>query len=837
MKHILHKHLCPRGTTAMLSALLLFAAATTAYAGQVTVTRTYDTAAITLGTETAPDGTQFQSIGWPGLDCDAETGAPQLPVEYIRLMVPVYSNNFRVTLQSATGAYQLPLQSKVIAGQIPQIADGSPAPEFTYPDGDAYTAAEANARVVSHGYIDGCNHLVTVAVCPVAYDGATGATAYGSVTVRLDYDECTEAGLEGSRPLFPPHASPYVDVAGMVANPPDVARFRATRLPDATKGEYADWYYIIVPGNLEQAVADLALWKRQKGYNVVVKTIESIAATPKYAVNSSVEIVDSAASLRAYLQDEFKSHGAFFCLLVGNDRTSMPVRKTTDSVDYAKEKTPNGTYAIPTDGYFSDLTQEWNLRPQYEGAPILTASYTEIDYKADIHVGRLLCTQPNEIKNYLTKLILYESNPGYGDNDYLSSSFFFETENGLINRSKINREYLESLGQSIDLLRDTGDFTFPTGVTVIEHLNKCGTSGWYGHGVPFGVAVTNYKSEDFPRTALYYITSDDRVRGYDDWTFKTNGGIPEVIVEEDHNSIQDLTNFKKPSIVYSISCINAPFDCLDWGKTKFDWTYNLAEAFTVAGLYGGPAFLGNSRNGLIFSSPELELSFWKSLNNYPKIGVAESISKTFGAYNRYICSSHNLIGDPEFEIWIGTPEQMDWKGLKAYSTEWFSQPQADGSTWTISDGEDNWFKVRCSTGITPTMNTSLLTKDHLISVWKPGYLPLVHYNGINSSINGKSKKFIVRSASLGKSIDGSSSSKFSVGNEGRLSIRAVDSITSSEKFEVESGGSVNLDCDQKVELTGSTVCSGGKMSVEAEKVTLGPGFKVEAGGTLKITTK
>ena len=38
-------------------------------------------------------------------------------------------------------------------------------------------------------------------------------------------------------------------------------------------------------------------------------------------------------------------------------------------------------------------------------------------------------------------------------------------------------------------------------------------------------------------------------------------------------------------------------------------------------------------------------------------------------------------------------------------------------------------------------------------------------------------------------------------------------------------------------LNGSTVCSRGKMSIEAEKVTLGQGFKVEAGGTLTITNK
>ena len=39
------------------------------------------------------------------------------------------------------------------------------------------------------------------------------------------------------------------------------------------------------------------------------------------------------------------------------------------------------------------------------------------------------------------------------------------------------------------------------------------------------------------------------------------------------------------------------------------------------------------------------------------------------------------------------------------------------------------------------------------------------------------------------------------------------------------------------EPAGSTVRNGGKMTVEAEKVTLGPGFRVEVRGTLKLTTK
>ena len=820
----------------MLSALLLLAAASAAYAGQVTVTRTYDTSAITLGTETAPDGTQFQSIGWPGLDCNAETGAPQLPVEYIRLMVPVYSNNFRVTLQSATGAYQLPLQSKVIAGQIPQATDGSPAPEFTYPDGEAYTAAGANARVVSHGYIDGCNHLVTVAVCPVAYDGATEATAYGSVTVRLDYDECTEAGLEGSRPLFPPYASPYVDVAGMVANTPDVARFRAARLPDATKGEYADWYYIIVPENLEQAVADLALWKRQKGYNVVVKTIESILATPEYAVgalnpvygvNPTDTIVDSAESLRIYLKDEYESHGAFFCLLVGNDRTSMPVRKVlwlscASQVDFYLYD--NGEYTVPTDCYFSDLTTKWPLS-KFRGLTIYSCDINSVNYHPSIHIGRLLCQYPDEITNYLKKLVLYEANPGYGDNDYLGKSIFIEASDVGENESVVVQDAISSI-LTPTYIKDTGNKDYPTANYAIEQMKNFGFQSLHGHGSPYSVAICNY--------FRYLITSKNHISNKKDGY---NGVTTDYFINEDANGLDNLDNGKKPSILYSVSCHNNPFDIMEGiDHYKYDLDMNLGESYTVGGDYGGPAFLGNTRAGLCTTSAFLERDFVNIIQNCNKVGIAETYSRYNFFYNE-LSFIHNLIGEPEFEMWLGKPKYLDWQQLKAYSSEWFSKPEAFGSIWTIWNGNDRFFSYRCQ-GKTPLVNTELLNKDHVVSVWKSGYLPMIHYNGINNTISNESKRFIVRSATLGYSLNGILSlNKFFVSEGGVLSIHAVDSISGSSNFEVESGGNVSLDCDQKVELTGSTVRNGGKMAVEAEKVTLGPGFRVEAGGTLTITSK
>ncbi len=169
----------------------------------------------------------------------------------------MYSNNFRATVVSATGASALPLGSRVLPAQIPQKADGSPAPEFTYPKAAAYVRTRPEAWVVDDGFIDGCNHVVTVAVRPVSYDDATlSASAYGSVTVRLDYDLCGEDGLTGSKPIFPPRASEYVRIEDLVVNTANVAQFAPRRVPDAGSGEHSRHYYIIVPDNLKDAVDD-----------------------------------------------------------------------------------------------------------------------------------------------------------------------------------------------------------------------------------------------------------------------------------------------------------------------------------------------------------------------------------------------------------------------------------------------------------------------------------------------------------------------------------------------------------------------------------------------------
>lgn len=827
-----------------------------ANAGELTVRRSYDAYAIELQDISSPDGTPFQKINWEGLRAEAEVGQPELPVEYIRFIVPVYSNNFRANIIPCGSENNLMLNSRIFPGQEPQKADGSPAPDFSFPDEEIYgETQEPQAWVVGDGFLDGCNHVVTVAVRPFYYeDGALTAIAYGDIDVTLEYDECGEDEM-ASKPLFPPRASKYLNLDEMVVNSDYTAQFAplySTQEKGATESN-PEYYYIIVPENLKSSVDDLAVWKRQKGYHVVVTTIEDILAMPEYAVNSTEELVDEAASLRQYLRDEYEKHSAFFCLLVGNYKTSMPIRKFGSlENDWDKYDYDSYEWYIPSDIYFSDLTSNWISKRSDKNSKVISdLDKVNYNYSPTIYVGRLSLSNCSEIENYLSKLKLYEANPGRGDNDYLGNAFFFEQHQtkldnhgnpywyaSLIYTSNPVRKEV-SKHWNIKLFRDAYEdypADYSTGAEIIKEISKVGLSSWHGHGSRVSCCINN----EFQ----YIVTESD----YDEKILSPTYASP-----QSKNAIEDLTNYDRPSIVYSPSCTNAPIDKVDF---VFGLGHTLAEEFTVGSKHtGGPAFIGNSRpsymnpisfkdsteleTGVVFG---LETTFFKSLFSLNKIGVSEVLSKykfNYNAYSKYLFRTfccRLLIGEPEFEIWLGKPKTMTinpfWNGDNfSYSGEY-----PDSLRISLSDGGGITQTKLITNGNTFSRHPfdSRFSKDYLFSAWASGYLPIIRYFGQNNKLTNVSKKFIVRDAHLGNYNSSAIGAKFEVGENASLKIDAIDFINGDEKFSVEDKGSVDLKCDQKVTLNGSQVKSGGKLSIKAETVTFGNGFKVEKGGTLSV---
>ncbi len=816
-----------------LAVMLIAVSISHAYgsAKSIDAERIYDVSGIAHSRIESPDGISYEKIAWPSMSLNDIEGEAELPLEYIRFMVPTYSNNFRVSLTSFDNAETLQLSAKLQPVQSPFKSDESSTIHFVHP-GPEYKSVEAPAaKFVGDGFVDGCNHIVTVAVCPATYDSANNRiSVFRNVTVRLEYDLCGESGLTGSVPIFRSAPSDWFDLDNLVVNPSDTKFFSPRKA--SGKAATRDSYYIIVPGGLAPYVNDLSLWKKQKGYDVHVKVVEEILNDSRYAVNPAKGIVDRAASLREYLKDQYAEKGAFFCLLVGNSKTSMPIRKACTKYIH-QNRLENGKYAVPTDAYFSDLTQIWDLKKEYTGNEYMALD-DQLQYNPDIFVGRLLCSTAGEVMSYTKKLIIYESNPGLGNSDYLEKGLFLQAYDMIPCSDATIPAMAAIFGSNLVKMIDTGeDNRYPKGPDVIRQMKDCGFSSWNAHGNPYGIACSdNTKGNYHARvvTSLDIVCCPESGAG-------TNRPIIQGwwFFDETGNGLDNLNNPYSPGIVYSMSCDTNPFDIFSDGSNLYDTAPNLGESYTCGFNYGGVAFLGNTRSGYKWTSDDLQKIFLELIPAIRKIGVCEAISKQQKG-DKYLSCAHNLIGDPELDMWLGKPLALTLSDDLEINvpTPLVSDSKASVVIWDgvdspvsythYNDGEASW------------RENPMTRKDFMISVWKSKYLPEIQYHGVSGTIAGHDKRFIVRTAVLGISKNGvSADSMFAIGDKGSLNISASDEIRATSRFQVENGGSADLFCLKGVDLTGSSVKSGGKLKITAKNVVLDAGFQVEAGATCDIS--
>ena len=791
---------------------MLAALPTTAGADVITVQRSYDTSTVEVENVTADDGNIYSKIKWGDLCGTGKPGAPDLPVEYVRILVPVYTNNFTVSVTRDGNDIYIPIEGRIYPGQQPRTTNATGPADFQAPDGEAY-AADANmirAEVVGDGFIDGCNHIVTVAVYPFNYnDDTMELTADTGLTLELEYDQCDVSEMT-STPIFPPYRSKYVDIESMVANPESEVIAESPEInPDAV-----EYYYIIAPRDLAPACEDLAVWKRQKGYKVVVKEVEEILNIPKYRIGNMIESVDSAASLRCFLRDEYKLNGAFFCLLVGDYRTSMPIRKMfceckTTSGKIAKSTNPNTDYYVPTDTYFTDLTYNFPLSKN-DDERIYSCSHDHLKNSGpSIYVGRLLCNTIKDIKQYTRKLILYEGNPGYGDNIYIDRAFSFCEDRITGLNDFLVRDHLEYFEEYLHLVNHP--YYTIQGNHVIEQINRSGFSSLVGHGTPYSIEC-HYDSIIDKAT---YISSLDRY-GRTDIGWKYEDAL--------NNGLDNLTNYNKPGVAYSVSCTVAPFDSYTTDGGKIFNGPNIGEVYTTYGNYGGVAFCGNTRFGWCYHGGRIEAKWLNYVMNINSIGIAEAFGKR-EMLDGHSMASHNLIGDPEFKIWRISP----WEAQIVTNIEdnmiSFTDTIFQNHRLSIFDGNSSicYYNQNVKNRKYPIKGT------HVFSVWENEYLPIIKFIGSNATIEQEKLTFIVRDAYFSMGVG-----KYTIGNNASLSVHALDSMKGYGGFEILNGGTAKLKCDQTASFENLKVRNGGRVIIEAEELTLDDEFEVELGGEFEF---
>ncbi len=606
---------------------------------------------LTVKTIKASDGNNYVRLNIGQFHKTKKPGYPELPVKYVNLIIPAKEDVAEI-LPTVVSESSMQLNEKIYPAQydIPTVESGRKN-NFIPPNKNVYNSKnewpDKNVKVVHDGYFDGNNHIVTLEIIPVKY-----MPLLNKITIITKMNISLVLKGNNKKIELPKWRSvktqEIIDNAlkSIVENKSDIPLYRikpkvssvygndSQQLKKPTPVEFHE-YVIITIQALKPYFNDFVAWKKRKGIDIGVVTTSSIFAN--YTGDLISGLYDNAGKIREYLRD-LRELGGVWVLFAG-DFSVLPIRYGTGG-NYSPNSHPTSDYIIPADNYFADWNGNWNKdNDDFYGEPTDDSP----DYWPEFYVGRLLCTNGTEISNWVYKQLKYEKNPGNGDNSYLGRSFMMESDQMQAgNQAEYVAADLPMFTHTIwrELPSyDAPNPTFPMGYDVINEMNntKYGLYGWFGHGTP----KASDASSNSTHTSPYSSVVPTNATG-------TNGGL------------DDLTDYNYPGIVYSISCDNVPFD--DYDPHNWGWGegYNLAEAYTVQSTAGGIAFLGNSRYGWIGSSYRLFDEFANQLGlGNTNLGVAELVSKANYQDNQYLEYSHNLIGDPEVQLWTTVPNNFN----------------------------------------------------------------------------------------------------------------------------------------------------------------------------------
>lgn len=627
--------------------------------GQVTYTATFSGNDLSFESVSAPDGNTYSQVLLSGvIGNTTEAGKPQLPLRTLQLMIP-----FGKEVTSVVCTNIVTRNFQVNHHVYPAPACDSTGQVFTVPDSLVYQSNNAfpTQPVVEwrQGYFDGNNNIVSVGVCPFEYHPHKGMLKLiTSMSVTVTYADGLPGGVPQIQRLQTTQNLYDSILYHMVDNPEVIPTFRIAptiveELGNTSTNLPVYEYAVVAPRNLIGSLHDFVTWKNQKGYRTGVVAIEDIldAYPGGDCIWPNDAIVDDAGSLRQYLHDAH-ALGTAFTLLVG-DATIMPIRLGGQVVE--------GNFPqAPTDMYFSDLQGNWNVNhnPYYGELEIGTDSPQN---HSDIYVGRLLCTSPSEISNWTTKLLQYEKNPGEKDLEYLKRALVTECYLSIDYSDYIT--ILTDAGFFVDLMNNdfSGATPSPYASDIIAQINntKYGFMSSINEGYMVGT-VNGIKTMSGSINGILfnsYLVAKD---AFD------MSGYPEA-----GNGLDNLINADFPFVLYGTGSFLTPFDI----TKSVTGVNNFGESFTVGGSYGGVAFLGYTRrsigepNYLLLREYTRLVTMALQDEQYSHIGIAEAESKhyiqKFPSY-LYHTFAHNLIGDPECQMWTDVPNRLSMTVVPDY---------------------------------------------------------------------------------------------------------------------------------------------------------------------------
>ena len=537
---------------------------------QTSRTVTFNPDDFTFGKTKGADSVAYDRVNLTNGYHLRDVGNPELPVKRIRLIIPSDQDLNSIVLtsvaQEKAGIYNInPAQP-----DYPTSID-SKKPAFVKPNIATYQSnvcyPKNPATIIHEGYFDGDKHIVTVEVCPVSYYPASGKIVLNtSMNLTFQYKAAQMKVIHNS--VRSPEAQLMYNqiLNNLVDNPEMISSYAPksnnsvqglskssnnTTLSNSTStGLPAYQYVIITTSALQPYFNNFIAWKKKKGINIGVVTVDQIYSKYTGDYISSHPILDNPGKIRQYLSDAYQQ-GTVFALLAGR-YTDVPVRYgCPTSYNSWTQNGLTNDYMVPADIYFADFNGDWNADGDiYYGQPNYplgaNTTYDAPDYNPEIFVGRIACENGQEILNWTDKVIKYELNPGNGDNAYVANVFWLV---GSPDNQGNWPTYENPQNQKSNL-----PSTMNSTIWNSQPYHAPGVVNEMSVGFGLMNIQCHGSHTVFPVGTDGAIPGDGAV-----WTADTYSNVWSDNAEA-NGALNDLTNINHPSLFYSISCQNASID-------------------------------------------------------------------------------------------------------------------------------------------------------------------------------------------------------------------------------------------------------------------------------------
>ena len=388
-----------------------------------------------LGT-TSRNGAGYTTLSMAGcIAVGKQAGDPATPVKAVQLILPpkkgVYSINVigtPVTVQlSGTNLIAQP----VIPDQKP-IPIGSDTPSEWMMNSNVYSLDSyypstlySNEQVgYSHGFA-----ILSLNLNPLQYNSKQGTLVYYpkmTVVITLKNDN-------GVNNLYRNNPEDLAYVKALVSNPDIANEYPLANLPVASyDGGLCDpsqhYDYVIVTttwngldhwdigGTLTYNWDSLLALHNAEGLTGTEVLVQDIRACSDYwNTTYNPMFNDTPAKIREFCKDAYADWGTQYILFGGDDHVdALPPRDMDSSVEYQ----------IDADIYWSNLDLNFNADHDSQWGE---EGDNGFDLYYDVAIGRVVCEHPQDVSNWLTKVIFYAQS---ADSDYLDNCGFYGGNTG-----------------------------------------------------------------------------------------------------------------------------------------------------------------------------------------------------------------------------------------------------------------------------------------------------------------------------------------------------------------------------------------------------------------------